>query len=76
MTSKFAAFVCYVYHCVLHTGSVVSTLYDCSTGVGMAVVDEEDMGPLGADHLFDASYCAELLTHTTTIDKTHRPPSR
>lgn len=45
-------------------------------GVSLAVVDEEDMQPLGTDQLFDASYCTQLLTHTTTMEKTHRPPSR
>ena len=39
-------------------------------------MDEEDTQPLGADQLFDASFCAQLLTHTTTVDKTQRPPSR
>lgn len=45
-------------------------------GVSLAVVDEEDMQPLGADQLFDACFCAQLLTHTTTVEKTQRPPSR
>lgn len=46
------------------------------TGVSLAVVDEEDMEPLGAAELFDAAQCAQLLTHTTTVKKTHRPPTR
>ena len=45
-------------------------------GVSLPVVDGEDMDPLGAEQLYDASHCAQLLTHTTTIEKTHRPPSR
>ncbi|KAL3138717.1 hypothetical protein ABBQ32_006471 [Trebouxia sp. C0010 RCD-2024] len=46
------------------------------TGVSLPVVDEEDMQPLGADQLFDASQCSQLLTHTTTVEKTQRPSSR
>ncbi|KAL0043957.1 hypothetical protein WJX82_008849 [Trebouxia sp. C0006] len=46
------------------------------TGVNLPVVDEEDMEALGADQLYDAADCAQLLTHTTTVEKTHRPLSR
>ncbi len=46
------------------------------TGVSLPVVDEEDMEPLGAEQLFDACDCAQLLTHTTTVERTHRPPTR
>lgn len=40
------------------------------------MVDEEDMEALGAAQLYDAADCAQLLTHTTTVEKTHRPLSR
>ncbi|DBB00330.1 TPA: hypothetical protein ACH3X1_014153 [Trebouxia sp. C0004] len=46
------------------------------TGVHLPVVDEEDMEALGADQLYDAADCAQLLIHTTTVEKTHRPLSR
>lgn len=46
------------------------------TGVNLPVVDEEDMEALGADQLYDAADCAQLLTHTTTVEKSHRPVSR
>ncbi len=44
--------------------------------MNLPVVDEEDMEALGADQLYDAADCAQLLTHTTTVEKTHRPLSR
>ena len=44
-------------------------------GVSLPVVDEEDMEPLGAEQLYDASECAQLLTHTTTVEKTRRSPT-
>ncbi|DBA70881.1 TPA: hypothetical protein ACH3X2_011330 [Trebouxia sp. C0005] len=46
------------------------------TGVNLPVVDEEDMEALGADQLYDAADCAQLLTHTATVEKTQRPLSR
>lgn len=54
---------------------VADTVCLCA-GVSLPVVDEEDMQPLGADKLFDASQCAQLLTHTTTVEKTQRPSTR
>ena len=54
---------------------VADTVCLCA-GVSLPVVDEEDMQPLGADQLFDASQCAQLLTHTTTVEKTQRPSTR
>ncbi|KAA6419118.1 MAG: hypothetical protein FRX49_10858 [Trebouxia sp. A1-2] len=45
------------------------------TGVNLPVVDEEDMEALGADQLYDAADCAQLLTHTATVEKTQRPLS-
>ena len=68
--------ICDMEHCLLQASACLVAFLHCCTGVGLAVVDEEDMEPLGAQNLFDASYCAELLTHTTSIEKTHRPPSR
>ena len=47
-----------------------------NAGVNLAVIEAEDMAAVGAEQLLDCSECAQLLTHTTTVGKMHRAPSR
>ena len=56
--------------------SIAQAWVAVNAGVTLPVIEPEDMEAVGAEQLLDSSECAQLITHTTTVGKVHRSPSR